>query len=75
MVVPTLDRIDQEYCCQQFAEKVEETSGEFERDSEGGWNIGGCCGGGCYVVEKMEFCPFCGARLSDADSNNVKEEP
>ena len=27
------------------------------------WNINGCCGGGCYVVIDMKFCPYCGSKL------------
>lgn len=54
---------EQEYCCQQFADNVDEPSGEFELDDDGDWNIGGCCGGGCYVVTKIKYCPFCGTKL------------
>ena len=27
------------------------------------WNVNGCCGGGCYILENIKFCPFCGTRL------------
>lgn len=41
---------------------------QFEPDRDGRtWNINGCCGGGCYVVSEMSFCPYCGARLSPAE--------
>lgn len=37
---------------------------QFVPDEDGKtWNINGCCGGGCYVVTEMKFCPFCGAVL------------
>ena len=37
---------------------------QFEPDAETDtWNINGCCGGGCFVVTDMRFCPYCGARL------------
>ena len=37
---------------------------QFEPDQDGEtWNINGCCGGGCYVVNAMRFCPFCGTKL------------
>ena len=36
---------------------------QFEQDDDGSWNINGCCGGGCYVVTEMRYCPFCGAAL------------
>lgn len=38
---------------------------QFEPDTEDGktWNINGCCGGGCFVVSEMRYCPFCGTKL------------
>lgn len=67
------------YCCERFAEeagrmtsvsplamgypKQMRPSAQFERDEDGNWNINGCCGGGCYVVTEMRFCPFCGTKL------------
>lgn len=39
---------------------------QFEPDKDGTWNINGCCGGGCYVVTKMKFCPYCGTSLLNA---------
>mgnify|MGYP001559384963 CR=1 FL=1 len=32
-------------------------------DEESGWSIPGCCGGGCYVMEQMIYCPFCGSEM------------
>lgn len=37
---------------------------QIERESDGTWNVNGCCGGGCYVLDDIKFCPFCGAKLS-----------
>jgi len=74
------------YCCKEFQEMVENycdpvgsgllypippPDGQFEKDDNDTWNIYGCCGGGCYVVTGMKFCPFCGARLEI----NRKGEP
>ena len=37
---------------------------QFEPDTDSEtWNINGCCGGGCFVVTEMRFCPFCGSKL------------
>jgi len=36
-------------------------SAQFDPLPDGTWAIFGCCGGGCYVVTGMVFCPFCGA--------------
>ena len=56
-----------EYCCEGFANQIDELghkSGCFEQNNKGEWNIAGCCGGGCYVIEDMKFCPFCGVKIS-----------
>lgn len=33
-------------------------------DEGGDWHINGCCGGGCYVVSNMKFCPYCGTKVA-----------
>ena len=38
-----------------ISEEVEEHEGKFA--------VNGCCGGGCYVIRGIEFCPFCGVRI------------
>lgn len=49
-------------CCEQFAADVR--AEQFERFEDGTWDISGCCGGGCYVVRDMKFCPYCGTKTS-----------
>lgn len=54
------------YCCEKFAAKVERF--QFEdvaplTEEEAPWAINGCCGGGCYVVTGMRYCPYCGTKL------------
>lgn len=67
------------FCCKAFAHEVAEhnglaggeglyppelhPTGQIEPDPDGTWNINGCCGGGCYVITGMKFCPFCGTAL------------
>ncbi|MFH1505670.1 MAG: hypothetical protein ABIE94_01630 [archaeon] len=51
------------YCCEEFELKTNDTVGKFEFCE--GWNIEGCCGGGCYVVTNIKFCPFCGIELKE----------
>lgn len=67
------------YCCDRFAKEAESLqamagggfaypasmrpNAQFVPDPDGTWNINGCCGGGCYVVTDMRFCPFCGTEL------------
>lgn len=43
---------------------------QFEPDdNEKTWNINGCCGGGCFVVTGMRFCPYCGKGLSNGNND------
>lgn len=28
-----------------------------------GWQVSGCCGGHCYVLSDLKFCPWCAAAL------------
>lgn len=37
--------------------------GQIEKVNDGTWAINGCCGGGCFVVTGVKFCPFCGAKV------------
>jgi len=52
-------------CCEEFAENSGEPSVGIEEHG-GKWSVNGCCGGGCYVLSEIKFCPFCGAELSKA---------
>jgi len=27
------------------------------------FSINGCCGGGCYIITNIKYCPFCGEKL------------
>lgn len=58
------------YCCEKFAEEAQDHAPSDMAPgvpqfvcSDGNWHIHGCCGGGCYVVTDMKFCPFCGTKL------------
>ena len=53
---------DQKFCCDEFDELV--TAAQFKRLDDGTWVVNGCCGGGCYVITDMRFCPFCGSALT-----------
>lgn len=68
------------HCCEKFARDAGELGGlvgggflyppsmrpasQFEKQDDGTWSINGCCGGGCYVVNEMRFCPYCGTDLA-----------
>lgn len=74
--------VDAKFCCEKFARDATEIgapvgagmlyppdmrpTGQFEEQDDGTWSINGCCGGGCYVVSEMRFCPYCGTKLSEA---------
>lgn len=30
---------------------------------KGDYAIEGCCGGGCYIIMGIKYCPFCGEKL------------
>lgn len=47
-------------CCSKFKENI----GQFEQADDGSWNVNGCCGGGCYVLSEIRFCPYCGRHLT-----------
>lgn len=56
----------EDYCCEKFAELADpgdNPPAQFVRADDGEWCIHGCCGGHCYVVVDMKFCPFCGTKL------------
>ena len=65
-----LSKEDMDYCCDAFKEEATNSRemrplAQFEPDEDGEtWNVNGCCGGGCYVVRAMRFCPFCGTKLA-----------
>ncbi len=66
-------------CCERWKEEVGRLlapvggglyggalpTGQIEHDGEA-WNVNGCCGGGCYVLQDIKFCPFCGAAVPAA---------
>ncbi len=50
------------YCCDEFAKHTGTPNSGFEY-ADGAWYVNGCCGGGCFVLSQIVFCPFCGLRL------------
>lgn len=67
-----------EICCERFAKEAElkpmagggfnypeemrGTQIEFDKKT-GKWNVSGCCGGGCYVLTDLVYCPWCGKNI------------
>lgn len=57
------------YCCDKFEANTGTHNVGFEkpnspREHNGLWHVNGCCGGGCYVLQNIKFCPFCGTNLA-----------
>jgi len=48
-----------------FGQPMPNPKQQFKKQKDGTWSIYGCCGGGCYVVNGMKFCPFCGAKRDE----------
>jgi len=55
--------MEKEYCCDRFNEIIRDSGGfeMYEKDKE--VHVGGCCGGGCFVLSDLKYCPFCGKEI------------
>ena len=69
---------DIKVCCKDFAEQmlqevrdgdisfgggfISSTQGEYDEE-EKVWNVNGCCGGGCFVITGLKYCPWCGKKI------------
>ena len=49
-------------CCDKWAQATDGSNGlpVIEALDDGTWSVNGCCGGGCFVLNDIRFCPFCG---------------
>jgi hypothetical protein len=58
-----------EWCCETFANYTRQSEGlgaggaALHQADDGSWNVNGCCGGGCYMVIDLRFCPWCGKEI------------
>ena len=59
-----------EWCCETFANYTRASEGLgagapalHQSDDDGSWNVFGCCGGNCYMVIDLRFCPWCGKEI------------
>jgi hypothetical protein len=76
------------FCCDEFAKQAGELQvpvgggflyppgcmpdAQFEPMDDGTWAINGCCGGGCFVVSDMKFCPYCGQPVPEKTKEETK---
>lgn len=49
-------------CCERMAKEIGHI---IERSSDGDLCVRGCCGGHCYVLTDIKFCPWCGTPDDD----------
>lgn len=60
---PTVTIVDMaSCCCEAFGRLI--NANQVEQNREGTWDIFGCCGGGCFVVVDMTYCPYCGVHIA-----------
>lgn len=56
------------HCCNKFRLAISPTDDredpaiEFDAGDKS-YDVPGCCGGGCYVLQDLDFCPWCGFKL------------
>lgn len=63
-------------CCDAFGLHYSLTDyhiAKFEQIKDGSWNIEGCCGG-CYVVQDMRYCPYCGTQIKSQVIIDIEDE-
>lgn len=58
-------------CCDKMQEYLDD--GGVVRHDDGSLAIPGCCGGGCYVVPDLLFCPFCGEECRSWSTAEVQK--
>lgn len=51
-------------CCQRLKEALTERVVE---EYKGKLATPGCCGGGCFVVDDMDYCPWCGSEIETVE--------
>ncbi len=59
-------------CCASMRDLAEKSSEGpsigLELTNDLGWCVNGCCGGGCFVLAEVKFCPYCGAKLPEVEA-------
>ena len=54
-----------------YPSEVRNNDAMIVKDDDGTWNVNGCCGGHCYVITGIKFCPFCGASKVETEAANL----
>jgi len=50
------------HCCESLKNEMSREGGDYPQIElvDGLLYVNGCCGGGCYVLTKLRYCPYCG---------------
>lgn len=54
------------HCCEKLKNDLDDKVIEYD---DGRYSVNGCCGGGCYVMSNIKFCPHCGTKLTLTEGN------
>ena len=55
--------MEQATCCKDAKSLTAGNSPACWEYVDDGWAVPGCCGGGCYILQEVKYCPFCGKGL------------
>jgi len=50
-------------CCKKFKKQIERYGGSPFEVIGNDISVNGCCGGGCYVITDLLYCPWCGKKF------------
>ena len=72
MISPNLKpKIEIKICCNKLRKHQDRYNGGLEVDFENEINSPGCCGGGCYIMSDIKFCPWCGKKFTFVQDSSI----
>jgi hypothetical protein len=58
-------------CCDKMKYEVDRLQIEICNEY-GGLGVNGCCGGGCYVLTCLVYCPWCATKVRVVEEESLK---